>query len=141
MLIGCKSPVYENLEINIESNYSDLDLQLFYQDDFISSYEEDKSVKSKNNQQYYLFSIENQPVKRFRIDIDNLKHDEILLNEISIHVNNKNIVLRGKKILSFFMFNESIETNLNTDNSVTLLIKDKTDPYFVSKNLDLIDVF
>ncbi|MBQ0148915.1 MAG: hypothetical protein KBS93_10850 [Flavobacteriaceae bacterium] len=113
-------------------------MKLYYQDDFIENYSEDKSVQSNYNNTSYVFDIDNTSVQRFRLDFDNLKQDSVILQSITLSRKHKEVILKGDDLKDFIMFPLSIEAELLNDKSLLLKINNKEDPYLVSKNLNLL---
>lgn len=138
LLFSCKPVLNDNLRVTIITSDSDLDLRLYYQDNFFDNYNEGKSVSASKIDNKYVFRLTNIPLNRIRIDFDNLEKDKLIIREIEIKKDNLQLSLKGKPLVDFFKFNSGIQVEINDDDTVLLIIKDKKDPYFVSKNLSLL---
>lgn len=138
ILLNSCSPLIDDYKVVVVSPSEKLEMKLYYQDDFIENYSEDKSVQSNYNNTSYVFDIDNTSVQRFRLDFDNLKQDSVILQSITLSRKNKEVILKGDDLKDFIMFPLSIEAELLNDKSLLLKINNKEDPYLVSKNLNLL---
>lgn len=138
ILLNSCSPLIDDYKVVVVSPSEKLEMKLYYQDDFIENYSEDKSVQSNYNNTSYVFDIDNTSVQRFRLDFDNLKQDSVILQSITLSRKHKEVILKGDDLKDFIMFPLSIEAELLNDKSLLLKINNKEDPYLVSKNLNLL---
>ncbi|WP_322971462.1 hypothetical protein [Faecalibacter sp. LW9] len=125
-------------KIEVASPTKDVQLKLFYQDNYIDNYTEEKSIQSTFKNSSYSFEIMNASIQRIRLDFDNLQRDSVIVQNITLSRDTKKIKLEGKDLKDFFMLLPTIEGELLNDNSLLLKITDKEDPYIVSKNLNLL---
>lgn len=125
-------------KIEVASPTKDVQLKLFYQDNYIDNYTEEKSIQSTFKNSSYSFEIMNASIQRIRLDFDNLQRDSVIVQNITLSRDTKKVKLEGKDLKDFFMLLPTIEGELLNDNSLLLKITDKEDPYIVSKNLNLL---
>ncbi|WP_353164625.1 hypothetical protein [Empedobacter brevis] len=138
IIISCSNKdKKENFSLELVTDNTDLNMKLYYQDDFVSNYNEKKIAIAKNDKHKYFFSIDNESLHRIRIDFDNLKSNKVLIKKLSIKKGGNYRELMGKDILDNFKFNSQI-TPIIKNKELILVIKDKKDPFFVSKNLNIL---
>lgn len=127
------------LRLNIISKKDDY-IQLFYVEDYLESFTQEKSIIKKisgsEELQIVEFSIEDNlfPLM-YRFDISDNKHQEsILINSISISYRDNEIYIPNNRLLEYLIPNKGISYNsINKEfflKSFTVQGKEIYDPYF-----------
>ena len=145
LFYSCSPNQNKTLEVSfyIKDDKSN-NIQLFYSNNFLGNYSEENSVKKKTiiSEKFQKVNFQLSTAKlpsRIRIDFG-----EDSINK-SLEIKNLQFSFKGgskivpiKKLDDFFLFNENIIYNSNSNVLELKSINGKYDPYIVSKNLTFI---
>jgi hypothetical protein len=145
LLYSCTPPENNTLEVSFYvRDDKNNNIQLFFSNNFLENYSEENSVKKKTiiSEKFQKVNFQLSTAKlpsRIRIDFG-----EDSINK-SLEIKNLQFSFKGgskivpiKKLDEFFLFNENIIYNSNSNVLELKSINGKYDPYMVSKNLTFI---
>jgi len=133
ILLAQKSNNYVEIKLK---DISPNNIQLFWiSSDSINHFSEEQSywhkLEGSNDFQLVTFNLRDVSYQRFRLDMSTEINHEIEIEYIEIHVNGKNILLRGIEILDFFepsVFFKLLSWNNKSIIFKTVEVEGMTDP-------------